>query len=287
MNITFGKKVSLSNKANQSRVQGWVDRYKPQSEDPILSMVTEVECNEPNCAPIETLVILLSSENSAERWTGKILLPLSEVKEEDVESLLKMLNWGDINGKSISSTTANSEEADLITKIRSYLTEAEPIRQIAFRKTLLSLLDEFKDISGVEKKESVAFESSTKASVEKPKMTMVQMRPKVSEEEEVNKIDIINNTIANATATATATSAGSNNIIINEKNTEKIDNNSRETERKVNFSVKARKTGDFSEYSSGPPVRHSKGVRARGCPCCDPENIDNIVDKLLFMSTPP
>lgn len=32
---------------------------------------------------------------------------------------------------------------------------------------------------------------------------------------------------------------------------------------------------------------HKKGTRIRGCPCCDPDNIDNIVDRLLFLDAPP
>jgi hypothetical protein len=33
-------------------------------------------------------------------------------------------------------------------------------------------------------------------------------------------------------------------------------------------------------------VRHKKGSRPRGCPCCDPDNIDNVVDKYLFLGAP-
>ena len=42
-----------------------------------------------------------------------------------------------------------------------------------------------------------------------------------------------------------------------------------------------------SGEESGPKIRHSKGVRPRGCPCCDPDNMENIVDKLLFLNAPP
>ena len=33
--------------------------------------------------------------------------------------------------------------------------------------------------------------------------------------------------------------------------------------------------------------RHKKGTRPRGCPCCDPSNVDNIIDKMIFLETPP
>lgn len=35
-------------------------------------------------------------------------------------------------------------------------------------------------------------------------------------------------------------------------------------------------------------VRHKKGgVRQRGCPCCDPDSLENVVDRLLLQNTPP
>jgi hypothetical protein len=38
----------------------------------------------------------------------------------------------------------------------------------------------------------------------------------------------------------------------------------------------------------GVDVRHQKGTsRARGCPCCDPDNLENLIDSYLFLETPP
>ena len=35
-------------------------------------------------------------------------------------------------------------------------------------------------------------------------------------------------------------------------------------------------------------VRHKRGgVRQRGCPCCDPDSLENVVDRLLLQNTPP
>ena len=43
-------------------------------------------------------------------------------------------------------------------------------------------------------------------------------------------------------------------------------------------------TADEDEMS----LRHKKGgTRPRACPCCDPDNIDNIVDRMLFLNSPP
>ena len=33
--------------------------------------------------------------------------------------------------------------------------------------------------------------------------------------------------------------------------------------------------------------RHNKGSRVRGCPCCDPDNLENVVDSYLFLQPPP
>jgi len=36
-----------------------------------------------------------------------------------------------------------------------------------------------------------------------------------------------------------------------------------------------------------PRARHDKVVRIRGCPCCDPDNMENIIDKILLSNMPP
>ena len=43
---------------------------------------------------------------------------------------------------------------------------------------------------------------------------------------------------------------------------------------------------ELKSTAIAPPVRHKKGTRPRGCPCCDPDNIDNVVDKLFFTNAP-
>jgi hypothetical protein len=42
----------------------------------------------------------------------------------------------------------------------------------------------------------------------------------------------------------------------------------------------------ISNTTDGLPKRHSKGTRPRGCPCCDPDDIDNIIDKMLSLEAP-
>lgn len=39
--------------------------------------------------------------------------------------------------------------------------------------------------------------------------------------------------------------------------------------------------------SDNMTARHNKGTRVRGCPCCDPDNLDNVVDSYLFLQPPP
>ena len=41
--------------------------------------------------------------------------------------------------------------------------------------------------------------------------------------------------------------------------------------------------------SLGEPVgpRHSKEKRQRGCPCCDPDSVENLIDKMIFLEHSP
>lgn len=54
------------------------------------------------------------------------------------------------------------------------------------------------------------------------------------------------------------------------------------SKRPVRETLLVADTNVFSTQS-----RHSKGTRQRGCPCCDPDNIDNVVDRLLFLDSSP
>jgi len=51
--------------------------------------------------------------------------------------------------------------------------------------------------------------------------------------------------------------------------------------------IKQSRPPTYNEIDIIAKPRHIKGTRPRGCPCCDPDNIDNIIDQIIFNNTPP
>jgi hypothetical protein len=55
-----------------------------EAKDELQIMISEIQCNDPNCVPIETLVILIGKNS---RWSNKILMHLAEVTMDDILEL--------------------------------------------------------------------------------------------------------------------------------------------------------------------------------------------------------
>mmetsp|Transcript_18226 Transcript_18226/g.46994 ORF Transcript_18226/g.46994 Transcript_18226/m.46994 type:complete len:101 (-) Transcript_18226:181-483(-) len=89
--IQLGKKPSGS-KAHISRVRDKVEEMLPPAMEDVAVMVNQIECKEPGCPPIETVVSLL--EEGAPK-IFKVFKPVSEVTDEDLKKgLQELLSFG-------------------------------------------------------------------------------------------------------------------------------------------------------------------------------------------------
>ena len=89
-----GKKKEGGSRKDTKRVQSWVEgRMNSLLEDSSLIsqlMVQEVQCGDPDCVPIETVIMCFCSDKKTDetlRYIDKILKPMAEVVEQDVEDL--------------------------------------------------------------------------------------------------------------------------------------------------------------------------------------------------------
>mmetsp|Transcript_52483 Transcript_52483/g.87071 ORF Transcript_52483/g.87071 Transcript_52483/m.87071 type:complete len:107 (+) Transcript_52483:52-372(+) len=89
--ITFGEKKKNNNTRYLKAVRQWVENTLPQDLADVTVMVNELQCYEPGCAPVETVVTLL---DSAKPLAFKIFKPVREVLPEDVYSELKRVLGG-------------------------------------------------------------------------------------------------------------------------------------------------------------------------------------------------
>jgi hypothetical protein len=94
MQINFGssaKKSKASERSTISKITKKIEQLLPaDGNDDMQIMVTEIQCFDPDCVPIETLVIILG--NSA-RWTQKILKPMADVTDSDILELKIPKSW--------------------------------------------------------------------------------------------------------------------------------------------------------------------------------------------------
>lgn len=96
MEINFGSSIKR-NKASErsaiSKITKKIEQLLPDdNNDDLQIMVTEIQCFDPDCVPIETLVILLGSNA---RWTQKILKPIADVTDLDIMELQIPKSWSE------------------------------------------------------------------------------------------------------------------------------------------------------------------------------------------------
>ena len=67
------------------QVTSWVEDQLPDHMDDVTVMVNEMQCFEPGCAPLETVVTLLAGQS----LVFKIFKPVAEVVPDDVSQALQ------------------------------------------------------------------------------------------------------------------------------------------------------------------------------------------------------
>ncbi len=215
-------------KRHQKFVTKLIEKYLYKDNkfsNSVQIFVSEIQCNEENCVPIETLIILLGRSN--EKWVHKILKPISEVSETDISVLNLKLPLSElIKEKELIIDQSNENENEKIAK------DLEDHLDSILKKYDTSkhdkILTKFLEIVTLKLKN----DSNT-------------ISPQVSNEVKVN----VPNQIA--------------------------------------FETKFERPIIVDNNDKIPEERHKKGVRQRGCPCCDPDNIDNIVDRMLYFNANP
>lgn len=208
-------------------------------------MVAEIQCNDLNCVPIETLIIIICLETNSNdkgnpmRWTDKILKPLIEVERNDISNLIFPSEWIDQSLNILdASNIINNKEAMII-----------PV-----------------DLSNTND------------------VTVVVMKPNNNKIKSKNSVD--RNILKNI--------YDIDKIITDPSSNEDILQNTNELSIKSNYessssSSQFRSSSSTSTSSNSTiAIRHKKNgsTRPRGCPCCDPNNMDNIIDKII-MNMPP
>jgi hypothetical protein len=237
-------------------------------------MVTEVNCNQVDCVPIETLVILLSTSYSetlsgspaasmlvadqggsadstkGSRWVGKILKPMKEVVEEDIYALdLQgvLLSW------SRQSLSKNSENhSNQVAAAASEPTETSSRQPSSAPVTVVTM-----------KPRNVAHSAPVTAPRGIEPHRLIPALPQSAARSPADMHGPAAKGPQPAVPMSTMHRAISHTDAIGGRLSTPESSSSSHAERKGGSS------------------------RPRGCPCCDPEHLDNIVDRIIFSQLPP
>jgi hypothetical protein len=337
--------------------------HPPSYPPPLyMIMVSEIQCTEPDCVPIETLVVVMENDSSepfdavamadpsrpkGRRWIEKILKPVTEVTLRDVFQLDVLLELGvdEVDerglpipvGTSTSAVPATSAIAGAVSavvgtaptldgslaRVKSAVLEyvlnhgardgsisVDSKRSDFGASSLRRFDDVFKVVTDLKADASKAYNSvnttptgagATLSVSSSPAATVVPMKMKtVVLPAPASSVATLPTPPGPAPATqlppppvqpsttpsSSSASAGTGTVaptVVPMKVT---------TVPAVPVISKNQNKGKAALPGLGgapgviPPTRHKKGQRARGCPCCDPDNIDNVVDKLFLANIP-
>jgi hypothetical protein len=325
--MNFGSRGSTASKEKSAatlKITCWINaRIENYASDvgSIHVMVTELECNDPDCVPLETLVALLGKDV---RWTSKILKPLNEVTQRDVEILPFPPSWSSYETEQVF-IKSNPEmylwmtrTSDEFEKKLGDLNEEDSLQAIKLMGRLMSemqtnYLDADINISGV----SDPLPSMNDKVASTVTSTMVPMRLKsisdivplsmgkgamtrnVSASDcriaEIDLADVVASCPAVEVSTQIIQMPTPANVttipaaVAVDDVLESLKGQSPEVTKILRLEDTRSPFPLISSTTAaaGLQKRHKKGTRPRGCPCCDPSNIDNILDKMIFLEAPP
>lgn len=322
---------SSGHKKAVADVTSWVTEELKQidnlySVDKYQVMVTEIQCNEPDCVPIETLVVIMrmtESGDSVEReadavatshankrkWADKILMPVKDVTRSEVHELMKTL-FNPVTDQVSADFESQMEDfsSKLASLTKGYLEGADD--QLA--KYVANQLESAAATIRANVKVITNQSSSSLPSLQAaPQITRVTMMP-TGAATPSSAPPSVASAPSSSNYTAAQTSAAANlndmkSVVISDQagvttwqhaaksvaapvpvaTTETAQLPSKPAPATVPLA--APKITIVPEALSGSTLapRHKKGgTRPRGCPCCDPDNLDNIVDSLMFSHYP-
>lgn len=297
MNVPqFGVQIN-KNKAITNRIKAWVeDKWHNQSlrssqaldtskahqsgVETVQVMVTELQCFDPDCVPLETLIVVMGevgasvqANGNMRRWSTKLLKSVVEVTIEDIEQIQFPLTLDAVDVQRLDTFAAldgcirRTSDVDQLNELKEAL-----IRRIQFIDSGLT-------------KCAVVDVNAQSMQTDDPQatvVTMVHMEPMQSTEHtrsSSNISSISNNKTPESQPTAS--------IIKSNNSNSKLTPASSVTEHSRKKSKTQPIVHNGSTLNSAVARHENKGVRQRGCPCCDPDAIENIVDRIMFLDYPP
>jgi transcription termination factor NusB len=250
------------------------ERYHPPRNYNIHVMVSEVNCTQPDCVPIETVVIIMSELKSEEamfsipkRCILKILKPITQVTQEDIIALEFPLMHDHAFTEIISKINVEPET------LNREKTKVEGITE----SFVINVCDAIQELDAPLQSSLLPIMIERLQSIEREAIRRVELNKSMAE-------------VASKMEMEQITTADS-------KNEEVVQTVKMKKREEPRVESKYQSTGVESEYfplSSKDDTFHRlqkiesnfKANTPKGCSCCDPDNIDTILHQLLLQAPP-
>jgi len=311
----FSANQNIVLRQHKRRVVEYVESTIPETALDLGTsvMVMEVQCRTPGCVPIETAIAIVFPRNCEgelipgvkESGLGtthktKILMPLASVTKDDVLDALPPAFEG--GRKTWESTCLNSRDF-LLGRIGGMIGIDDTDFVVEERRTLALYLKQC--LEDYIRNDCVAPE------IGKPFADEVETKEVVTPEQQIDEsknFDLDGSDVAktNGVDILQGSIKGDGNFVIRrtldtddlKKNlpsleSTKIGTSFRSSYNKIGNSRRRQYSMENSlqlHTSSDAMIRrlanreHAPGVRSIGCPCCDPDNMMNIVDEKMMLN---
>ncbi len=308
--MNFASNFKTNKKSPSARVSEFVEAYFLQKHhvDFALSsgvvVAVEVQCNLPDCVPVETMLVLVGKLS---RFKAAILKPIDNVTLDDVFLLDIPLDWDKVvvvDGAEEIPVDILDVDNEAVLKLCNSIQEIslgiKQLQNSSHKLQMISLLrNTLKSLTNVDFLEPhIQGDSEKTTNMDAPRLstTLVSMKPNSGvSSSSISPVLISSIALSSVPVSSSPVISIISSLPLPPTSTQvtmtsNINTAAVNVESSTSISSSTRFGGGDRVGSSilnGATVRHNKGVRQRGCPCCDPDNLDNIVDKILFLETPP
>ena len=315
----FSANENVMLREHKRRVVNFVEETIPEDalDHGTTVMVMQTACRTPGCVPLETAIVIVFPRVPQKEWIEglkescggtfktKILLPLSEVTKEDVlDSLpptfkggtktwertclqLRDIALGRIGGMiGIGDSETEIEERRLLAEyLRSALTDyldrgcVAPELGEAFQKLEISKDDYHAEITNVSNNATQNGAEVIKGSMEGSGNFVIRRKAESIDSEGKSILGKKEHLNGKSSSNLKNSDSSSNRS---------LNNDSSSMESAMDWRRRQTMTTSLQLPSSDNILQrlsereHAPGMRSPGCPCCEPDNIDTVLNNMMF-----
>lgn len=313
----FSANENLMLREHKRRVVNYVEDTMPDDalDNGATVMVMQTACRTPGCVPLETLVTIVFPRIPQKEWIEgleesnggsyktKILLPLSEVTKDDVLDALPPQFEG---GRKTWESTCLQLRDLVFGRVGGLVGSGDSETEVEERRLLVEyLMSSMQDYLAtncvapelgkpfeMEKNEvatltSETMDNSTSAS-DRPESTTQILQGTmegsgnfvIRRQSDINEGTSISSSSSSQKASRSDPKRTNNNLSHPNKNVSS--ESAMEWRRRQTMTQSLQLPSSNNILQRLADREHAPGVRSPGCPCCDPDNLDNIVNNIML-----